>query len=156
MSEPLAHVYDLALRALEEQERQVVELRSRLAAALATGGAIATLLLRSALRGRGADPLHVLLVATGVAGIAVTAVAATYLLASRRLRFAIDAGLASDVMRRCGMSDVEAFYLSMIPVLDEHRLENARVIRRFDAAFTVMVCGMLVAVCGLVAALAVA
>ena len=45
MSEALAHVYDLALRALAEQERQVAELRGRLTPILASGGLGATLMM---------------------------------------------------------------------------------------------------------------
>jgi hypothetical protein len=63
---PLAHVYDLALRALDEQERRVAELRGRLTPVLAGGGVGVTLLAPAALMGE--SPLIVVpsLVALGV------------------------------------------------------------------------------------------
>lgn len=157
MPDPLAHVYDLALRALDEQERQVVELRSRLAAAMAGVGLIASLLIRPALHhDRGPVLPHGILVGSGLVGMGVAAFSAMYLLGSAHLWFGVDATLAADVIRRSGVGDVEGFYLSMIRVLDERRLHNLAVLRRLEVAFTVMLCGILVAVCGLVAALVVA
>jgi hypothetical protein len=60
--------------------------------------------------------------------------------------------MAVEAMRESGVADAEGFYLSMIRVLERRRLENVRVIRRLDVAFTVMLCGMLVAMCGLAGA----
>jgi hypothetical protein len=153
MPDPLAHVYDLALRALDEQERQVIELRSRLAPVLAAGGIVATLLSRPALhRPHGAGPVHVAFIAIGFLGVAITALMAGYLLLSRPLSFGADASVAW----RCAVSDTETYYASMIRMLDRRRLQNIPIIKRLHGAFAVMLCGMLFAVCGLVGTLALA
>src|SRR5690242_3051430 len=112
MADPLAHVYDLALRALDEQERHLVELRNRLAA--------------------------------------------SYLLMSRRLPQGIRPAYAMGIVQELGVVDDEGFYVTMIRKLDELRLDNVVVLRRLDLAFTVMLCGMLVAAGGLAAAVGVA
>jgi hypothetical protein len=51
MPEPRARIYELALRALDEQDRQVDELRGRLAPVLAAGGVGLTLLTGPAFSG---------------------------------------------------------------------------------------------------------
>jgi hypothetical protein len=48
MSEPRSRIYELALRALDEQNRQVDDPRGRLAPVLAAGGVGLTLLTRPA------------------------------------------------------------------------------------------------------------
>jgi hypothetical protein len=153
MPEPLAHVYDLALRALDEQERQVVELRSRLAPVVAACGIVATLLSRPAWRN--AHRVHALQVASvsvGFVGIGMTTFMAAYLLLSRPLSFGVDASVAW----RCAGGDADAYYVSMIGMLDARRLENLPAIRKLHVAFTAMLYGMLVGVCGLVGAIAIA
>jgi hypothetical protein len=157
MSEPLAHVYELALRALDEQERQVVELRSRLAPVLAAGGLGITLLARPASKSGSAGGLIGTIAAIGaVLGVTVAVVAATRLLISRRLAFGVDAPSAIDIIERRGVTDMRDFYAAMIAVFDERRHQNHVVIERLQTTFTFMVCGMLAGVCGLALAAAVA
>jgi hypothetical protein len=81
MSEPRGRIYELALRALDEQDRQVGDLRGRLAPVLAAGGVGLTLLTRPAFSGAhpsGANEL----VATiaGLLGAAALVLAGAYVL----------------------------------------------------------------------------
>lgn len=55
MPDPLAIVYQLALRALDEQERQVTALHGRLAPVIAAVGVASTLLAPTAFRAERPD-----------------------------------------------------------------------------------------------------
>ena len=154
MPEPLAHVYDLALRALDEQERRVAQLHARITPVLAAGGVGITLLTRPAFEG--AHPVGVaesVSVAIGLLGIAIAVVAAAFLLLAAGLAFGVDARAAAAVAQRHGS---EGFISVLVVVLDEQRRGNLRSIERLQGAFTLMVCGMLVGVCGLAVAAAIA
>jgi hypothetical protein len=83
MPAPLAHIYDLALRALDEQERRVAELRGRLTPVLAAGGVGVTPLAPAALQN--GPPL---IVAPSLLALGVSIVAAAYLLLMGRVSFA--------------------------------------------------------------------
>ncbi len=151
MPEPLAHVYDLALRALDEQERRVAQLHARLTPVLAGGGVGITLLTRPAFAGSHPDGVaEVATAAIGLLGIAVATGAAVYLLLAERLSFAPEPLSATEVAWR------QDFFPAMVVLLDERRVRNLVGIKRLQAAFTVMVCGMLVGVCGLAVAVALA
>lgn len=155
MPAPLAHVYDLALRALAEQERQVAELHSRLTAVLAAGGVGVSLLARPAFGG--AHPHGTIATAAallGLAGIALAVVAAARLLLAERLAFTVNAGsvvaLAPGALER-----TDAYFRTMTASLDELWRMNAARMRQRESVFTVVVCGMLAGVCGLAIAAAV-
>ena len=154
MPEPLAHVYDLALRALDEQERRVTQLHARITPVLAAGGVGITLLTGPAFKGvHPAGATETTAVTVGLAGIAVSVAAAAYLLLAARLSFGLDAPSATAVAQQHGPHE---FLSAIAVILDEQRLENLAFIERLQGAFTVMVCGMLVGVCGLAIAVAVA
>jgi hypothetical protein len=156
MSDALAHVYDLALRALAEQERQVAELRGRLTPILASGGLAATLLTPLAFRG--AHPTggaEVAFMALGLVGIAIEIVAAVYVLAPRRLRFGLTAGGAMALVGQRA-EDMRSFYIGVANGLDRQRVANESVLGRLGAALTLVMCGMLLEVCGLAVAAAIA
>jgi hypothetical protein len=157
MPEPLAHVYDLALRALEEQERQVAALHSRLAPVLAAGGLGATLLAPAAWRGGHPNGVvETTCVSLGLAGFAIVVLAATYVLIPRRLTFGLDASFAMAFLRRPVATHERDFYLSMTVGLDERRIENVAIIGRLYLACTLMLCGLLLGLCGLAVAAAIA
>jgi len=158
MPDPLTIVYQLALRALEEQERQVTALHGRLAPVIAAVGVASTLLAPTAFRGDRPDGAVATLAAClGVVGVVVTLLAAAFVLIPRRLTFAIDASLAAIAfLQRPGGASVHVGHLSIVAGLDELRVRNRASLRRLHAAFTFMLCGMLVAVCGLSVAAAVA
>ncbi len=153
----LAHLYDLALRALAEQERQVAALHGRLTPVLAAGGVGVTLLTRPAFHAaRAAGTFATVASGLGVLAIGIAVLAATYVLLGDRLAFGIDASSARNIARDAAVDDLGGFYAAVFVVLDERWLENGRAIERMLTAFTVMVCGMLVGVCGLALAAAVA
>jgi hypothetical protein len=157
MPDPLAHVYDLALRALAEQERQVTALHGRLAPVLAASGLAATLLAPPAFRGeRPAGAVATVGVVIGLVGTVVAVLAAGYVLVPRHFRFGMASREALAVARAPGLESARDFYASMVVLLDERRAKNSAVIRRLDLAFTVILCGMLIALCGLLLAAAVA
>jgi hypothetical protein len=156
MPDPLAHVYDLALRALAEQERQVAALHNRLAPVLAAGGLGATLLAPAAFRGNDPASIRVACSVLGLFGIGVALIAVAYVLVPRRLRFGLDAPAMLAFVGRNVTVDARRFFRAAIANLDERRLDNASVISRLNIAFTFVLGGMLVGVCGLAAAVAVA
>jgi hypothetical protein len=148
-SDPLAHVYDLALRALAEQERQVAAIQSRLTPALAAGGLAVTLLAPVAHRHSTAGALGVSGCGVAAAGLAVVVLAALYLLLPRSLSFGISASYALGFVRLPAIALGETLLGSLILALDERRSANVPSITKMHLAFTVMLCAMLVALCGL-------
>lgn len=87
----------------------------------------------------------------------MTLLAAAYVLIPRRLTFSIDASLAAVAfLHRPGGTSVYVGHLSIVAGLDELRVRNRAGLRRLHAAFTFMLCEMLVAVCGLSIAAAIA
>lgn len=157
MSDALAHVYDLALRALAEQERQVTELRGRLTPVLASGGLGATLLTPLAFHGgHPTGVAEVAFVALGLAGIAVEILAAVYVLAPRSLAFSPSAAVVMAFLSRHRVADAQGFYVAVATGLDDQRVANMATIRWLQAAFTLMMGGMLLEVCGLALAAAIA
>jgi hypothetical protein len=95
-------------------------------------------------------------VGVGLAGLIVALLAAGYLLAPRALRFGIASGEALAIAGASGLDSARDFYASVVVLLDEQWVENFDAIRRLDGAFTVVLCGMLVALCGSLLAAAVA
>jgi hypothetical protein len=156
MPDPLAHVYDLALRALAEQERQVAALHNRLAPVLAAGGLGATLLAPAAFRGSHTAPVRIACIAVSLLGIAVAIGAGVRVLVTPQLAFGVDSASANSILREHPAIDERGFYVSVTALLEKRRLENLPVLEDLHAAFTLMVCGMLVGVCGLALAAAVA
>jgi len=157
-AEPLARLYDLALRTLDEQERADA-LRGRLGPTLAAAALGVTLLSGPVV---GDDPPHgvaghlALLVAVG--GLAVT-VGATFHLLSVRHRpdpelapRKLLAELAED-----GILDEDAaFYAAMIMRLDDVQGRHHMRIEQLTTTFKAMLCGILIMLCGLALAALVA
>ncbi len=97
----IERIYDLALRSLDEQERQVGELRGRLAPVVAAGGLGSTLLARSVFaRSHPEGVWEVSATIVGLAGAAVLVLAVAYLLRSRPMAFSVDAEAALDARPR--------------------------------------------------------
>jgi hypothetical protein len=152
MAEPLAHLYELALRALDEQERRVDALRGRLGPVLAAA-ALGTSLLSGPAVGGGQPPgmLGTIAIIVAILGLLVALCAAAYLLrAGRVTSFDVDVRSLSDDLHHDGLlEDVALFYRSMVAHLSSHRDRNMSTIRRLDGAFTLVLCGILVDQCGL-------
>ncbi len=152
MSEPLAHLYDLALRTLDDQERRADALRSRLGPVL-TASALGSSLLSGPLVG-GARPTGTagtlaLLVAVG--GLFATIISVVAILRSRGLVAADDdvRRLAAALDREGALVSCEVFYATMISRLGRICADNAALLDRLSARFTAMLCGMLAMLCGL-------
>jgi hypothetical protein len=62
----------------------------------------------------------------------------------------------STSLKQGRIDEVPAFYVTVAVGLDERRISNLSAIRRLRGAFTLMMCGMLLEVCGLAIAAAVA
>lgn len=152
MSEPLARLYDLALRALDEHERRADALRGRLAPVLAAAALGASLLSGPVVGG--AHPASVagkLAIAVAMGGVLVMIVSTFQLLAVRRLSPGmIDARRLATELATLGLiADDADFYDWMIVRLGEHIDRSAAAIEDMTRPFTAMLWGILVMLCGL-------
>jgi len=152
VSEPLARLYDLALRALDDHERRADALRGRLAPVLAAAALGASLLSGPVIGG--AHPTSIVgkaAIVVAVGGLLVMVAAAFHLLAVRqRSRDAIDArGLASELASRGLLADEADFYDWMIARLGEHIDRSTTAVEDLTRSFAAMLCGILVMLCGL-------
>jgi len=155
MSEPLARLYDLALRTLDDQERRADALRGRLGPTLAAA-ALGVTLLSGPLVG-GSHPVTLvgklmLLVAVGAFFVAV-ANALTVLVSRRLETIEIHVHLLADELQQsAALKDAEAFYSTMITRCGRRASANAAMLDRLHTRFTTMLCGILVMLCGLAVA----
>jgi hypothetical protein len=152
VSQPLAHLYDLALRTLDDQERRADALRSRLGPVLAAA-ALGVTLLSGPLVG-GAHPLTMLgkvALVVAVGGLLATTLGAFHLLSAHRHPVpGIDPQTLAAEFARDGLLDDEtAFYLAMLVRLCECRNDGASASEQLTRAFTAMLWGILVMLCGL-------
>jgi hypothetical protein len=147
-----------ALRALDEQERQVGELRGRLPPVVAAGGIGATLLTRPVFGGH--HPTGVVEIAAtsvGLLGATVLVLAGAYLLRSRRLAFSVDARAALAAAEDLELlDDAERFHESMIATLTDRRAGNSEIVGRLHDALAIALAGLLLELVGLGVAAAVA
>ena len=152
MSEPLARLYDLALRTLDDQQRRADALRSRLGPTLAAAALGVTVLSTPAVDSTAPRSLVgtlALLVAVG--GLFVAVFGALAILASRDLQ-AHELDLRAVARKLDGaqtLDDVEAFYTAMVARLSRAATRNAAVLDGLHARFTAILCGILVMLCGL-------
>ena len=155
MSAPLAHLYALALRTLDEQERRADALRGRLGPVLAAAALGVTLLSGPVIGG--AHPASAggkLAVVVTISGLLVVTAGAFRVLAARRRPIAgiNPRRLAAELDRDGLLADEAAFYEAMILRLGR-RLDRAEhAINQLAAAFTAMLWGILFMLCGLAAA----
>lgn len=148
MSEPLAHLYDLALRALDDQEHRASELRGRVGPVLAAGGVGTTLLAGPAFSAHPRGVVEVVATVVAVIALLSTIGATGYLLRAHLMEsdFNIPASV-EDLALTGALDDADAFYVRMIRTLHHRQLQNRRVIGRLHAVFTVILCGILVELC---------
>ncbi len=155
MSQPLAHLYDLALRALDEQERRAEALRGRLGPVLAATALGASLLSGPLVGGeRPASVAGVLALVVALVGL-TTALAAARTLLTVAHRVSFDPNLqrlTAELDARRSLDDAQAFYVAMIGWLAVHQRANRHVLDRLEATFTVLLWGILVMLCGLAGA----
>jgi hypothetical protein len=152
VSEPLARLYDLALRALD-QERRADALRGRLGPTLAAAAALGVTLLSGPLVGgaRSATPLGTLAPVLAVGGLLVSTAAAFRILGTRRRPSAtIDPRLlAVKLAEQHQLDEPRLFYAGMINRLGAALDYHAEILARLERTFTAMLCGILVMLCGL-------
>lgn len=152
MSQPLAHLYALALRALDEQDRRADALRGRLGPVLAAAGLGASLLSgpvagathSASIAGKGA-------IAMTVGGLLLMTTSAFRLLSVRhRLTDRIDPRrLTRELEQRGALDDEMAFYETMIARIGREVDRGALALQQLAAAFTAVLCGILMMLCGL-------
>jgi hypothetical protein len=152
VSEPLARLYDLALRTLDDQERRADALRGRLGPVL-TAAALGMTLLSGPVLG-GVHPVTVAGVAAlviAVGGLLLGTVAAFRLLGVRhRSLDALDPRrLATELAQSDQLEDEAAFYAAMIARLGMELDDRANTVERLATTFTAMLWGILVMLCGL-------
>jgi hypothetical protein len=145
MSQPLARLYDLALRALDDQERRASELRGRVGPVLAAGGVGTTLLARPAFGSHSHGVVETAAIAIAVLALFSTIGATGYLLRAQSMAgdFNVPASV-EDLARAGALEHADAFYVRMIMSLHHRQLQNRRAIRRLQAVFTAILCGILV------------
>ena len=149
MPQPLAHLYDLALRALDDQERRASELRSRVGPVLAAGGVGTTLLAGPAFSANPRGVVEIGAIAVAIIALLSTIGAAGYLLRASPTDDGIDVvSSIGNLALLNALDDIGAFYVSMIAALHGRQVCNGRAIRRLHVAFTVILCGILVELCG--------
>ncbi len=139
--------YDLALRALDEQQSEVAGLRTRAGTILAAAAIVATLLARPVFTEPVPDsPLFRLAAGTGVAGLVVVLAASVELLRTHTVGFAADvrelyATTRDDV-------DIEAVFAALALTLERRRRRNAPTVERLRAACGVTLAGLVLATSG--------
>jgi len=95
--------YDLAIRALEEQDREVSGLRTRTGTILAAAAIAATVLAREVFAGAAPSGwIAWTSTAVGLSGLASVLIASVYVLRSHDLRFGVDAAAALEEALRFG------------------------------------------------------
>lgn len=158
MAEPLARVYELGLRALDEQERSVSDVRSRLPPVLAAGGVAATLLARPVFAGRHPHGVgEIVALIAGLLGAAVLVAAAVVLLRPTRMAFSVDAELLLEAAREARVLDSEdEFHEATAGALAERRRANEPIVERLTLMLEIALIGLVLELVGLGTAAALA
>jgi len=152
VSQPLAHLYDLALRTLDEQERRADALHGRLGPVLAAAALGASLLSGPLIGGgRPASVAGKLSVALALGGLLVALAVAFRLLAERRQPLdRLDPHAVMLELRAAGLlEDERVFYATMIARIQDDVGHNTAAIERLASLFTAMLWGILSMLCGL-------
>jgi hypothetical protein len=159
MPEPRSRIYELALRALDEQNRQVDDLRGRLAPVLAAGGVGFTLLPGRRSRATIRRAIELAATVVGLLGAVTLVLASAYVLHPRRLAFSVNASatLAAIRDRDAGiLQDDDLYHETMIVTLTRRREGNQPIVDGLHTAFSVGLLGLLGRARGLALAAALA
>lgn len=151
MPAPLAHLYALAIRALDAHERRAAELRARLAPVLAAAAAgVALLAAPSAPALAAGGPATAVALLLAVAGLLLTAAAAWRMLAHRPEDEPLDARQLLERLDAAEATSDEALFLRWMVVLVGRRADAQKCeTDRLGRDFTVVMSGILVMLCGL-------
>ena len=137
-------IYDLAVEALAEQERQVSEVRGRGPALLAAGAVVASLLTKPVFDGPHPDGFPGLLAAfVGLAGVAGVLVFVVLLLRPYELGFSVKAGATYRALWDQEILEQPLIDLALAEAFEERREDNAVVVRRL-VRFLALALGSLV------------
>jgi hypothetical protein len=144
--------YDLAIRAIEEQEREVNGLRGRTGTIVAAAAVAATLLAREVFAG--AHPngwLAWTATSTGLIALAAVLLSSVYLLRSHDLRFSLDAAATLEDTTRKGFDpeDPAELWEGLTYVLSSLQARNGLTVGKLRTAFALALGGLLVEVVGL-------
>lgn len=143
--------YDLALRALDDQQSEVAGLRTRAGTILAAAAVVATLLARPVFTEPVPDSaLFRLCVAVGLAGFLVVLAATVDLLRTHRLAFTVDVGRAYSKTFDAG--DLETVQLTLVSLLERRHRANKAAIERLRVVCGIALAGVALATVGFGAA----
>jgi len=160
MPEPRERIYELALRALDEQDRRVDDLRGRLAPVLAAGGVGLTLFTQPVFSGdHPSSTVELVATIVGLLGAVMLVLASAYVLRPRRLAFSVNARATLDAIRDRAanmLEDNDLYHETMIATLTRRREGNQPIVDRLHAAFSVGLLGLLFELGGLSLAAALA
>jgi hypothetical protein len=157
-------VYELALRALDEQERQVSDARARVPPVLAAGGLGVTLLAKPIFHeGHPTGFGEVGAVVVGLLGSGVLVVASVALLRSTRMAFSVDASRLLQAAREAGVIDDDghsqdeaAFHEATALALAERRAGNDSIVVRLTRWLDIALVTLVIELVGLASAAALA
>jgi transposase len=157
-------VYELALRALDEQERLVNDTRARIPPVLAAGGLVVTLLARPVFHeGHPSGGAEIGAVLVGMTGAAALVLASIGLLRPTRMAFSVDAARLLDVAREAGIIDDDGrahddaeFHEATALALSQRRAGNAAIVERLTRMLDVALLALVVELVGLASAAALA
>jgi len=149
--------YDLGIRALEEQERQVSSLRARTGTLVAAAAVAATLLAREVFAQRHPEgALEWLGSVLGVLGLAGVVAASVYLLRSHDLAFSVDARKAYRNAAEDGDLTVSALQVGLAVAFARTQARNQPTVSRMRVAFALALGGVVAEIVGLATAAALA
>jgi hypothetical protein len=138
MPEPRGRLYELALRALDEQEHHVGELRGRLAPVIAAGGIGLTLLTRPAFAGQHPHgAVEIIAVLVGMIGAVALIMGSAYVLIPRPVAFSVNAHATLETINQADadmLDDEDLFHETMILTLAERHDGNAPILERLNTA----------------------
>lgn len=143
--------YDLAVRALEEQERHVADLRSRTGTLVAAAAVAATLLADAVFAGpHPAGAAEWLPTGVGLAGLVTAFAASVFLLRSHDMAFSVDAAVLLQEAEDVGaVDDIDEVFMALTYELSDINAQNRRTVVRLDRAFAVALTGLVFEVLGL-------
>lgn len=146
--------YDLAVRALEEQERQVTSLRVRTGTLVAAAAVAATLLAREVFADTHPDGIAEWSVTVfGLVGLGVVLIASVFLLRSHDLAFSLDVREAYDDAEERqepdGETEVHNLHLALALSISDRQADNQPTVSSMRTAFAWALAGLLAEIVGL-------
>jgi hypothetical protein len=142
--------YDLAIRAIEEQEREVNGLRARTGTIVAAAAVAATLLTREVFAGAHPDGrLAWTATAVGLAALGAVLFASVYVLRSHDLFFSLDAASVLQDADTMDRDDPAGLFHGLAYALSSMRAKNSPTIRRLRTAFALELGALTVEILGL-------